>query len=1190
MYLKRLEMQGFKSFVDKTVLEFGSGITAIVGPNGSGKSNISDAVRWVLGEQSTKILRGSRMEDMIFSGTENRRSVGFAEVSLIMDNSDHVLHIDYEEVKVTRRLFRSGESEYQINGAVCRLKDIYLLFADTGIGKDGYSIISQGRVDEILSNKSEERRNIFEDASGIMKYRMRKQESERKLAATEQNLLRINDIISELEYQIGPLAKQSETAKKYLQLKYELRDIEVGVLVDGIGRASQRLSEINQKYDDTTAGIADRENALQREKTANENKSELSRQLDAQLQEAREKGFEIERNIERLHASVKLNEEKISSVRENMLRLNNESHTFSGRKAELESRMAETQNELKEAETLRDAAVTDIQEAQNKYDSVMALLSDDSAKAEALRDSLVSDKLAAEQRRGEIEALRSQISVLEKNKEALMNNQSLLDTEWADAETALRNAVTAQQDTAENLDRARQDHAEALTSLTELKTLTEQYEQQLSLLTSELKSKEARLKLLQEMEANYEGYARSVKEVLSLCRKNPDFGSGIYGAVAQLITVPQKYEAAVEAALGSSYQNLVTASEEQAKQAISYLKEKKLGRATFMPVTAVAPREMPFQTVTRLKGIRGYLGIASDLITYDSAASPVIRNLLGKVAVFETLDSAVEAAKLFRYEFICVTIDGDILRTTGAITGGSPENGRRSGTISRTREIPALKKEVSALREQHTSLWEKVGKNKAVIFQSELEQGDKLQNVRALEIAFAERNSETENLKGRLLDLEQRRGVLSEDFTRQSERINAAEVEIEDVTAVIQEIETRIQTNTELLETFEEKAKTGAAVRNALSGEITELKLKAGTVYSRIEKLNADKDRFAEEVQSLISRFEYMNTQLEDGQEQIRTLQASNEEIRGQIDRYLAEKTGSEDALSRLSGEKQNVDADLAGMMARITGITDEISLLKEELGRLEIRRMKAEGEVEYNTNRLWEEYELTPVKAKELTGSEPVENYAACQKRISLLKNEIKQLGPVNISAIEELESTQNRYTFLSEQRNDMEDAKVKLKRIISEVDHLMKEQFSAKFKEIRQNFMDVFRELFGGGKADIILTDSDNVLESGIEIHVQPPGKKLQNMMLLSGGERALTAIALLFGILRMHPSPFCLLDEIEAALDEANVYRFSTFLNSISRDTQFILVTHRKGTMEAAHSLYGVTMEEKGVSRVLSMRLEK
>lgn len=671
MYLKRLEMQGFKSFVDKTVLEFGNGITAIVGPNGSGKSNISDAVRWVLGEQSTKILRGSKMEDMIFAGTENRRSVGFAEVSLIMDNSDHRLNIEYEEVKVTRRLFRSGESEYQINGAACRLKDIYLLFADTGIGKDGYSIISQGRVDEILSNKSEERRSIFEDASGIMKYRMRKQESERKLAATEQNLLRINDIISELEYQIGPLVKQSETAKKYLQLKYELRDIEVGVLVDGISRASQRLTEVNQKYDDTMAGVADRENALEKEKTQNENKSELSRKLDAQLQAAREKGFEIERNMERLHASVKLNEEKISSIQENLLRLNNERHTFSGRKTELESRITETEGELGEAEVLRDAAVADIQEAQNKYDSIMALLSEDSAKAEALRDRLVSDKLTAEQRRGEIEALRSQISVLEKNKESLQNNKTLLDTEWTETAAALQEALQQQKDTAENLELARQDHAETLQSLTELKDATEQYGQQLSLLSSELQSKEARLKLLQEMEANYEGYARSVKEILSLCRENPDFGSGIYGAVAQLITVPQKYEGAVEAALGSSYQNLVTASEEQAKQAIAYLKEKKLGRATFMPVTAVTPREMPSQTVARLKEIRGYLGIASDLITFDSAAAPVVRNLLGKVAVFADLDSAVVAAKQFRYEFICVTTDGDILRTTGAITGGS---------------------------------------------------------------------------------------------------------------------------------------------------------------------------------------------------------------------------------------------------------------------------------------------------------------------------------------------------------------------------------------------------------------------------------------------------------------------------------------------------------------------------------------
>ncbi len=1190
MYLKSLEMQGFKSFVDKTVLEFGQGITAVVGPNGSGKSNISDAVRWVLGEQSPKILRGSKMEDMIFSGTEARRSVGFAEVSLVMDNSDGALNIDFAEVKLTRRLFRSGESEYMINGASCRLKDIYMLFADTGVGKDGYSIISQGRVDEILSNKSEDRRSIFEDASGIMKYRMRKQESERKLNSTEQNLLRINDIITELEHQIEPLTKQSETAKQYLAFKYELRDIEVGVLADGISRATERLADINRKYEDVSKQISENEASLERERQDNESKTEISRKLEQQLSEVRDRGFEIEKSIERLYSAIKLNEEKISAIKENTERLNNESFAFVGRKGELEIRIQETGKEIEENERQQDDHMEALQNAQNKYDSIMALLSEDSSKAERIKDALVEKRLRNEQRKGEILTQESNIALLEENRKSAQEKQEQLVQQQEALHEENELAKKRESEVSEQLAALRSLHEKAVSDLNALKEETEKRTQEMNLVNSELQSKEARYKLLKEMEENYEGYARSVKEILSLCKENADFGHGIYGAVAQLINVPQKYELAVEAALGASYQNIVTASEGEAKLAIDYLKEKRLGRATFMPVTAVSPRTMDIQTENKLRSMGGYCGLAAKLISFEPHVAQVINNLLGKVAVFENLNSAINAAKAFKYDFICVTVEGDILRTTGAITGGSPENTRRTGALSRTREIPALEKEVKLLRNKYEALWEIIGSNKARIINGELEQGDSLSELRKLEVEYAQVKSQAENTAARLAESLAGSAEMREETERIEQGISEAQAAIEDIKYEIERTLNEIEELSRELSSYEEKARTGADVRAALSGEITELRLKAQNIYSRIEKLKEDRQRFNDEISAMDTKFEYINTQMEDGREQIENLQKENQGISAQIEKYLEEKTGSQGTLNELSGQKKNIDEDLAGMMDRITSITDRLSLLKEEIGRLEIRRVKAQSEVEYNTSRLWEEYELTVSGARELTGGKPVENYGACQKRIGQLKNQIKELGSVNVSAIEELENTQNRYQFMSEQRDDMEEAKRKLQRIITEVDHLMKEQFTVKFKLIRENFQDVFRELFGGGKADIVLTDEANVLESGIEINVQPPGKKLQNMMLLSGGERAMTAIALLFAILRMHPSPFCLLDEIEAALDEANVYRFSQFLNRITGNTQFILVTHRKGTMEAANSIYGVTMEEKGVSRVLSMKLEK
>lgn len=1190
MYLKSLELQGFKSFVDKTVLEFGTGITAIVGPNGSGKSNVSDAVRWVLGEQSPRILRGSKMEDMIFAGTAARKSVGYAEVSMNIDNSDHALNIDYEEVKVTRRLYRSGESEYLINGANCRLKDITLLFADTGVGKDGYSIISQGRVDEILSNKSEERRRIFEDASGISKYRMRKTESERKLASTESNLVRINDIISELERQIGPLTKQAETAKQYLALKYELRDIEVGVLVDGISRANTRLNEIGEAVDSVNSQINEFEEKLVKEKSDNEEKTGIQKKLEDKISELKESGFEIERNIERINSEIKINEEKISSINENADRLTKDSYEYNGKNFELNRRIEEAKAGIEENNGKLDSVMNDLQESQNKYDMIMSLLSDDAAKAEQIKDSIVENKLKNEQSKGEISKLESNIEMLNDNIESLISEASTIDNQLKVLEEEKNRAEKNKSDVEKELEEAKNTHEGALAEINRLRAEIETLTAELSSVSSELQSKSARLKLLEEMEDNYEGYARSVKEILTFCKNNQKLGNGIYGAVAQLINVPQKYELAIEAALGSSYQNIVTGSEDDAKQAIEYLKANKYGRATFMPVTSAKERSFDSGTVQDLGRARGFLGVASEIIEYPSKSAPVIANLLGKVAVFDNLDNAIPVAKKYKYDFICVTLDGDILRTSGAITGGSPEKSKKTGALSRTRDIPVIREEVKNLTDKANNIADKINSNKSVMTEDESKAGNALAALRNLEISFAKIKSDAEARAFRYNESKERHDKILSDVEIKKADIERANNDIIDFNRAAEESVKSVLELEKELANYEEKAKSGAEVRNALLNEITEHRLKAQNINSVIEKFKEDIERFNTEIDEMNTKSQNITLEIDEDKAFVANLTSENETKKQQISELEATRNESADGLVEILEKKKAIDDDLLGMVDRITEITDGLSKLKEESGRLELKRMRAETELEQNTTRLWEEYELTVTKAAEVTGGLPVENFAQCQKQISILRKQIKDLGPVNVASIEELESTQTRYDFMYSQRKDMDEARTKLVKIIEEVDILMKEQFNSKFKEIRANFKQVFRDLFEGGDADIVLVDDTNVLESGIDIIVQPPGKKLQNMMLLSGGERALTAIALLFGILKMHPSPFCLLDEIEAALDDTNVYRFAHYLHVVNDNTQLLLITHKKGTMEVANSLYGVTMEEKGVSRTLSMKMEK
>ncbi len=1188
MYFRRLEMQGFKSFADKTVLEFGDGITAVVGPNGSGKSNISDAIRWVLGEQSPKTLRGGRMEDVIFSGTENRKPVGYAEVSIIMDNSDGTLNIAYDEVKVTRRLFRSGESEYLINGATCRLKDIHLLFADTGIGKEGYSIIGQGKVDEILSSKSDERRGIFEEASGIMKYRMQKQESERKLASAEQNLLRIDDIISELELQISALKRQAATAQQYLKLRYELRDIEVGVLVDGIKNASAKLEEIKSKYEIVQKQIAENEALAENVKEENRVKTEQSTKLEGEYTAAKERAFELEKSAQHITAEIAMNEQRISTVTADRARMEAELEIRAGRTGEQKLRIEELDKAAAKLAGELSEVNTELEKACEELRKVMQAISGDSEKAAAANRELVDKKLEASRRMSAAEALNAQIEIYDKRIEELGAELGESAGESAEAEAKAAELQERFNLLADKLSEANKNFEASERTVDGLYDAIDAGTAHLSDVLTAINSAEAQVKLLSEMEQNFEGYAKSVKEILTLCRENKSFGRGIHGAVAQIIRVKKQDELAIETALGNAYQDIVTETEEDAKQAIEYLRQNRLGRATFLPLTAVSGRSMERDTFNKLKVQSGFVGIAAELVEYDSKFENIVYSLLGKVAVFEDLDTAINAAKRFSYGFMCVTRQGDILRTSGAITGGSPEKGNRGGALSRTREIPELQRLIENGKRKAENMRAEQKKLRQQLDEEEALRSKLSDEIRELEVACATLGAELKSVMAVASTASKRKEGIASELEAQNVNKEASRKAISEFKAEADKLFAEAETLSKAITELEAGAQALSEQREKQQNDITVLRLKQSDIQNKIDRCTEESTRLTSELEFAGEYSESVLSQIEEAKKNAAELSSENETLKERLKETSAERDTTGARCRELFAAKKEIDDDLKGMIEKISEITTAVGYLREEAGRLDMRRMRSEHEYEYNNNRLWEEYELTYSKAVEITGGQPPENLEECKKRIAELRSGIKRLGNVNVESIEELERTQERYNFLTVQRKDIEETRGKLSRVIGELTQVMQKQFKEQFAIIRENFKLVFSELFGGGKADIILSDESDVLESGIEIQAQPPGKKLQNMMLLSGGERALTAIALLFGILRMRPTPFCMLDEIESALDDANVYRFANYTKALSKDTQLILISHRKGTMESADALYGVTMEEKGVSRVLSVKI--
>jgi len=1185
LYLKRLDMQGFKSFAEKISLEFNSGITAVVGPNGSGKSNIADAIRWVLGEQSVKTLRGSKMEDVIFAGTEHRKPLGFAEVSITLDNSDSSLPLAFGEVTITRRIFRSGESEYMINKTPCRLKDITELLLDTGIGRDGYSVIGQGRVDEILSSRSEDRRHIFEEASGIMKYKVRKQEAEKKLELTRQNLERINDIIIELETQLGPLKEQSENARRYLDLREKLKELEVNVYLDSMDKFNARLKEFEEQYKTVKDNIEAETNKLNEITSSNREKTEQLKAFDDKLEAAREKYHELDTVIERCTSDIKLNDEKIANLQQNVQRLDAETADLKAKIEGLDKEEAGKQNKLMYLEKQLTTYSEKLSEYEKQMEELLKTLDENERNIELLKSGIMDKMDIQSDKKMQIANVRTHIENMQKRQRSIDNEvyQHIVENDREkmkkeDLTESIRHASEEIRKQKEKLEGLLAERNESDKLLEELRTRENK-------LKSDVQYKISRVRTLKEMEQNLEGYNRSVREVLQACRGSADFGRGIHGALAQLINTDKKYEVAIEITLGGALQNIVTQTEEDAKRAIEYLKTNKLGRATFLPISAVNGKSFEGNTLQRIKNSAGFCGIASDLVTVDQQYNGIIASLLGKVVVVDSLDNAIKMARTFGYSFRIVTIEGDLLSTGGSMSGGSVEN-RGTGILSRSREISELDAELKSLRGTEKQL-----ENDIKLLTEDIEQLNK-------EISSTESDMKNNELV-KIRD-ESHLAQVEENMNKTSARIEMLRQEKEQLERQIAEIEREMNKYQQELDAIEleineakrivaehqEKHKEDQAVRDALHTDITDFKISVNSIKESIDSVKENSDRLSAEKDAITKSISRKENEKSKALGEISNLQELNNGLNEQIRRHNEEKSGKTFELDRLAEERKIMEEDLYDIVNKINDANKTILLLQEDYSRVEVKKAKIEAEMEALQDRMWNEYELTYSSAVQLR--KDIGSLTQAHKKINELRNSIKELGPVNVASIEEYVKTKERFEFMNSQRNDMEQAREKLQRVIYEMTSIMKKQFLEQFKLINENFNIVFRELFNGGRAGLVLVDQDNVLESGIEIEAQPPGKKLQNMMLLSGGERAFTAIALLFSILRLKPTPFCILDEIEAALDEANVYRFVEYLRRYSTQTQFVMVTHRKGTMEGSDMLYGVTMQEHGVSKIVSMKM--
>ena len=1181
MYLKRLEMQGFKSFADKTVLEFMPGITSVIGPNGSGKSNISDAIRWILGEQSMKSLRGAKTQDIIFAGTQNRKSLGFAEASLIFDNTDGALPIEYSEVTVTRKLFRSGETGYYINKDPCRLKDIVELFMDTGIGKDGYSIIGQGKIDEILSNKSEDRRHIFEEAAGIVKYRTRKEETEKKLEQTKLNLLRINDILTEIEGNLEPLQIQSDKAKKYLNLKEELKNIEIGLFIFNLEKYKQNLEEITKDEEIMNSTLNIEEEKLEKIKILKEELKERIDEITLEIESIQNIGFESQKEIEKLNSNINVAETKIQNNTENI-------EIYKKEIIQIEEKIVELRDEIKQKENKKN----NLKENKEKFESELK------EKEEELKK--ITEKLS--QKEIKIENLKKQV---EENIDRKYEIQSEISTQKANLENLIKRETQLKQEVSNNiieLDRTKiikEDISKGFYEIEKnrnliLKTKQEingkkeeidkklkDFEFQIVNKTNQMRMKQSRYDFLLETEKEKEGYTKSVKELLKQCEQIKDLGKGMNGVLANIIEVPKEYETAIEMSLGASLQNIVTETEEDAKRLIEYLRKNNLGRASFLPITSVKGRKLE-----KIKGKQiGIIGIASDLIKVDKKYELIILNLLGRTVIVDNMQNAINVARENEYSFRIITIEGDIINPSGGMTGGSTVK-KTVSILGRSKEIANLQYEINEIKNSIEEL-EKEKNNYIMSTENIIEEIDSLEKqLQEIDITYATEKQRVISIDENIAKLQQRVEKIKEELLKieedkeqlnEQKQINDKEIEIINEENAIKQKE---------IDEFSAKNKDSQKFIDDLNFDITNLKISVSSFNESEDSLKEITEMILKEIETHEKNKENKKIQIEKSSIESEELKFEIEKLKNEIEKANLKVANSDKNIEKLKIERIEKNEKLTKTEKSQNDEIKIIEELKSQVIKLEVKKTKTEDDINNIINEMWDEYEITPNNA---TNYKKPDNVVLTQKKVNNLRSDIRELGSVNVDSIEEYKNLKERYDFMCEQRLDLEDAIVKLRKVIQDMTITMKEQFSRQFEIINNNFGEVFKELFGGGKAELILTDKENILECGIDIHVQPPGKKLQNMNLLSGGEKAFTAIALLFAILKINPAPFCVLDEIEAALDDVNVYRFADYLKKFSKDTQFLLITHRKGTMEAADTVYGITMEENGISKLLSMKLK-
>ena len=1178
MLLKSLELHGFKTFPDRIKLSFDKGITSIVGPNGSGKSNISDAIRWVLGEQSAKTLRCSKMEDVVFNGTDKRKKTGYAEVTLSIDNKDRILPFDGDEVAVTRRYYRSGESEYMINKATVRLRDIHELFMDTGLGRDGYSMIGQGKIDSIVASKSEERREIFEEASGISRYRYRKTEAERKLKSTEENLVRLRDIVGELEDRVGPLKKQSEKAQKFLVLSEEKKGLEIALWLNTLDNSANIIKEQDDKIDIQRAQYENAEQELANISSETESiylkNGEITSKIDT-----------IRRNISQFESEVS-NNNALISVANNDIEHNKETITRLETEIEqLDNSFTEIEFQIKEKKENVEKLKLNIEEKQKEYNEVSENLNTISVDASRSGDELqeLNSKLAELSQKSanaKVVLLTSDSSINELNERIESLNSSLSEKE-SNLETTskmLEDYKAQGKDSAEKVEMLSNSIKGLELKINNLKARNENSKGEIDRLTLDSNEKLRRANILEDLEKNLEGFAHSVKTVMNLSRHGKI--GGIHGPVSRLIKVPTDYAVAIETALGGAMQNIVTGNEEDAKRAIRTLKENKGGRATFLPIATIKPR---YLNENGIGSCFGFVGVASDLCDCKDEYKGILQNLLGKIVIAEDLNSAVSIAKKYSYRFKVVTLDGQVVNAGGSLTGGSLN--KRTGLLSRASEIEKYRKEAKALadkanelKEQYSNSQQEFAKYEADILGTRGDLSTEQQELIRLRTEYKACQNEYDSLvssidftKNEVVECENKISNLQKDKETADKEFSAFEEEI----ANIEKTTSNLTGN-----------------RLALTEKREQLSEKLQNIRLEIVTFEKDKEALISEIRTSEYNSQHQTERKENLRNQIVSVNSNIDIINKKIESYTNISNNYQDkiaefnnAIEKLNGDKEKFEKKSVELRQKEKDLNSTREVSGRELARLEERKINLQKQYDDIIAKLWDEYELTKRQAEEI--SIEIENVSTARKRLNEIKSSIRGLGSVNVSAIEEYKEVSERYEFLGAQVSDVEKSKNEIERLINDLTKQMKDAFIENFHEINKHFGETFKELFGGGTASLELANPDDILNSGIDIIAHPPGKIVVHLEALSGGEKALVAIALYFSIMKVRPAPFCVMDEIEAALDDVNVDRFAQYMRRMTDRTQFITITHRRGTMEESDVLYGVTMQDEGISKLLELR---